>query len=167
MPSPRILVQAPECLSKAPNFEAKPQNYGAFFPKFRSKAPASWTTLPAVWSPRRATRSPVFCDQRAKYRFALSGAKTPVTDRAWAIDNLRKFCAPSTKSPQVANLQWSVCLHVAQSGNTFRGSSRSIRECIPSSFLLNLEIHSEVLLSQDSCSIRETEVLLAQFGNTF
>ena len=44
------------------------------------------------------------------------GAKTPVTDRAWAIGNLRKFGAPSTKFPQIANLQWSVCLHVAHPG---------------------------------------------------
>ena len=42
----------------------------------------------------------------------------PMTDRTWAIRNFRKMFAPSEKNPQIANLQWSVCLHVAQSGNT-------------------------------------------------
>ena len=59
----------------------------------------------------------------------VGGCHVPMTDRAWAISNL-SLCTPSTKSPQIVNLQWSVCLHVAQSGNTFRGSFCSIREYI-------------------------------------
>ena len=56
----------------------------------------------------------------------------PATDRAWAIGNLRKFGAPSAKFPQIANLQWSVCL----------SPCRSIWEYIPR---FNPGIHSEVL----------------------
>ena len=41
-----------------------------------------------------------------------------MTDRAWAIGNLRKKIAPSDVFPQLANLQWSVCLHVVGSENT-------------------------------------------------
>ena len=59
----------------------------------------------------------------------------PVTDRTWAVGNLRKKIAPSEHFPQIANLQWSVCL----------SPCRSIREYTPR-FLLNLGIHSEVLL---------------------
>ena len=84
----------------------------------------------------------------------MEGRKTrsPWTDRACAIGNLRKFGAPSAKFPQIANLQWSVCLHVSQSGNTFRDSFRSIWDYIPRFLSLNLGLHSEVL---------------AQSGNTF
>ena len=72
------------------------------------------------------------------------GGQMPVTDRAWAIGNLRKLGAPSAKFPQIANLQWYVYLHSAQCGNTFRGSFCSIRGTLPRS-LLNPGIHSEVL----------------------
>ena len=45
--------------------------------------------------------------------------------------------------PQIANLQWSVCLHVVGSGNTPQGPC-SIREYTPR-FLLNPGIHSKIL----------------------
>ena len=70
-----------------------------------------------------AYRSPSFAFKGADASFRQLGPCPPpaMTDRAWAIGNLRKFGAPSAKFPQIANLQWSVCLHVAPSGNPFRG----------------------------------------------
>ena len=64
-------------------------------------------------------------------RLVQSETETPVTDRAWAIGNLRKFGAPSAKFPQIANLQWSV--------------SMSLNSGIHSEVLAQSGVHSEVL----------------------
>ena len=83
------------------------------FSKFSEQVPNILGNAPSSLEPLGSKTEPPNCAQRGQM---------PVTDRAWAIGKLRKFGAPSAKFPQIANLQRSVCLHVAQSGNTFRGS---------------------------------------------
>ena len=91
------------------NFEAKHLKSCSTFSKISEQSPNILGDAPSSLKPSGSTAEPPLCAQ---------WGQMPVTDRAWAIGNLRIFFAPSEHFPQFANLQWSVCLHVAQSENT-------------------------------------------------
>ena len=128
--TPNTVCQTPNKSCQTPRI-SKPntQNPVAFFPKFRSKSPTSWATLPAVWSSRGAPpatdRTLAIVNLR---KFGAPSAKFPqIVNLQWSVclrAGRQSFCdwhfevivPQAPQSLQNADLQWSGCLHVAQSG---------------------------------------------------